>query len=251
MTDDRPRPAALVTGGARGIGRAIVDVLVERGWSVAAADISEEALRELDGVPHVMPVVCDVADAGSVDSAVASAVAALGGLDLVVNNAGIGSFRSVFDLGLDEWNGIWAINVTSVLLVSRAAYPHLAASGRGAVVNIASDAARQGMKERAAYCTTKGAVVSLTRAMAADFVDGGVRVNSVSPSAVDNAWLRQRDLTDAQLAEAKAELTRRVPMGRLAAPADIAHAVLWLASDDAGYVTGQDVVVDGGANAIR
>lgn len=241
---------ALVTGGARGIGRAIVELLLEQGWRVAAADIDTAALEEIGALDGVLPVHCDVSDQASVTAAVGTTVQALGGLDLVVNNAGIGSFLSVRDVSLDEWNRVWAINVTSILLLGKAAHPHLAASGQGAIVNVASDASFRGMRDRAAYCTTKGAVVSLTMAMAADFIADGIRVNAVSPSAVDSEWLRQRGLGDAELAAAKAQLATRVPMGRLAVPSDIAQAVVWLGSPAAGYITGQSIVIDGGANTL-
>ena len=237
---------ALVTGGASGIGAATTTLLRQRGARVAVLD------RNVDGAPEdVLAVPCDVTDAAAVDRAVATVVEQLGGLDVVVNNAGIGAVGDVSQNGDDEWARVLDVNVTAIARVTRAALPHLRRSQHPVVVNMCSAAAFVGLRQRALYSASKGAVLALTLAMAADFAAEGIRVNAVAPGTVDTPWVaRLLDAADDPAATAEA-LRRRQPMGRLVTAEEVAHAVASLASRAAGSTTGAVVRVDGGMAALR
>ncbi len=237
---------ALVTGGASGIGQAVVQALLERGARVASFD------RSADGVPDgALAVLGDVTDDASVRAGVASVVEAYGGLDVLVNNAGVGAAGTVADNDDDEWRRVLDVNVLGIVRVTRAALPHLRASSHAAVVNTCSIAAWAGLPQRALYSATKGAVQSLTLAMAADHVREGIRVNCVNPGTVDTPWVAR--LLDAapDPAGERAALEARQPTGRLVSPASVAHAVCHLASPLAADTTGQALGVDGGMHGLR
>src|SRR5215218_6134893 len=178
--------AAVVTGGAAGIGLATAQLLAARGARVAVLD------RDADSVPAPLHALCaDVADERQVQEAIAAAVEHLGGLDIVVNNAGIGAQGTVEDNPSQEWLDVYAVNVLGIVHVSRAALPHLRASRSAAIVNTCSIAATAGLPQRALYSATKGAVQSLTLAMAADHVREGIRVNCVNPGTADTPWVQR------------------------------------------------------------
>ncbi len=198
---------AIVTGGASGIGAAVVSLLREQGGKVVV----------LDRDPCDIQV--DVTDAAAVDAAVAEAVSRLGGLDVVVNNAGVGAQGTVEDNDDKEWFGVFDVNVMGMVRVARAALPHLRESSSAAIVNTCSVAATAGLPNRALYSATKGAVMSLTLAMAADHVREGIRVNCVAPGTADTPWIgRLLDAADDPVAE-RAALEARQPMGRLVSAA--------------------------------
>jgi len=227
---------AIVTGGASGIGAAIVQALQECGATVAVLDLQSSA----DGV---FSVPCDVSDDDSVRAAVDAAVAHLGGLDVLVNNAGIGAQGTVEDNPDDEWRRVYEVNVLGTVRLSRAALPHLRASGNASIVNTCSIAATAGLPQRALYSATKGAIAALTRAMAADHLREGVRVNAVAPGPVATPLLRPILEGNAVVRDTYAE---RIPLGRVGEPDEIAAAILFLASPDAAYVSGVTLPVDGG-----
>ncbi len=179
---------ALVTGGASGIGLAIAQEFVAEGAFVAVLDQAPEPPIGLDGMVYVC---ADVTADDQVRAAVEAAASRLGGLDLLVNNAGVGAQGTVVDSTDEEWHRVLDVNVVGTARVSRAAWPHLIASGRGAVVNICSIAATAGLAERAVYSASKGAVLSLTRAMAADGMAAGIRVNAVNPGTADTPWVQR------------------------------------------------------------
>ncbi|MEU0107787.1 SDR family oxidoreductase [Streptomyces sp. NPDC006251] len=237
---------ALVTGGASGIGRATADLLAERGAQVAVLD--------LDPSPVDKPLLghrADVTDDASVRAAVAAAVADLGGLDILVNNAGIGAQGTVEDNPDDEWHRVYDVNVVGMVRTTRACLPHLRASAHAAIVNTCSIAATAGLPQRALYSATKGAVYSLTLAMAADHVREGIRVNCVNPGTVDTPWVgRLLDAAPDPAAE-RAALEARQPTGRLVSAAEVAGAVAYLASPLSGATTGTAVSVDGGMQGLR
>jgi 2-keto-3-deoxy-L-fuconate dehydrogenase len=236
---------ALVTGGASGIGAACADLLQQRGARVAVLD------RE--PAPHatVLALACDVSDDQQVRAAVARAAAELGGVDVVVNNAGIGAVGDVAAGDDAEWARVLDINVTGMARVSRAALPHLRRSRAASITNLCSAVAFVGVRNRALYSASKGAVLGLTLAMAADHVGEGIRVNAVAPGTTETAWV-ERLLADTEdPVSAREALRARQPLGRLVTAQEVAHAVAALASPLAGATTGAVVRVDGGMTSLR
>jgi NAD(P)-dependent dehydrogenase (short-subunit alcohol dehydrogenase family) len=236
---------ALITGGASGIGLATAELLLARGWAVAVLDRAGEAP---EGTTFV---AADVTDDAGVRAAVAAAAEALGGLDVLVNNAGIGAQGTVEDNDDDEWHRVFDVNVFGLVRVSRAALPFLRESSTAAIVNTCSVAATAGLPNRALYSATKGAVLSLTLAMAADLVTDGIRVNCVTPGTADTPWVgRLLEAADDPSAE-RAALDARQPMGRLVTAAEVAEAIAYLASPAAASTTGTALPVDGGMQGLR
>ena len=235
---------AVVTGGASGIGEAIVTRLREDGARVAVFD------RQLhDGLIDAYRV--DVTDDESVRAGIEKAAADLGGIDIVVNNAGIGAQGSVEANDDDEWHRVYDVNVVGAVRVTRAALPHLRRSSAAAIVNTCSIAATAGLPERALYGATKGAIQSLTLHMAADHLREGIRVNCVNPGTADTPWVgRLLDSAPDPAAE-RAALGARQPHGRLVQPEEVADAVAYLASPRASSTTGVSLAVDGGMQGLR
>ncbi len=237
---------AVVTGGGSGIGAAIVAELSARGARCAALDL------DVTGVPAgVLGVSADVADDTSVRAAIDRVVGDLGGLDVLVNNAGIGAQGDVGQNGDDEWHRVLDVNLLGIVRVSRAALPHLRASTAAAVVNVGSIAATAGLPQRALYSASKGAVHALTRAMAADHLGEGIRVNCVAPGTADTPWIQRLLSTSTDPAAELAALEARQPHGRLVAPQEIAAAVAYLASPRSGSTVGVALAVDGGMDDLR
>ena len=238
----------LVTGGASGIGLAIVTAFTTAGAKVVVLDRDGTAP---DGLPAVGYVRADVTDDAGVRAAVDAAAARLGGLDVLVNNAGIGVVGTVLDASDEQWHQVLDVNVVGTARVSRAAWPHLQRSSRAAVVNIGSIVATAGLPQRAVYSASKGAVVALTRAMAADGVADGIRVNAVNPGTVDTPWVGRLLAQETDPDARRAALEARQPHGRFVSAEEVAHAVLHLASPLAGSTTGADIAVDGGMTGLR
>lgn len=235
---------ALVTGGGSGIGLATATLLVERGAQVACLDINAS-----DG-PFV-EVRADVTDEEAVRAAVSRAAEQLGGLDILVNNAGIGAAGTVEDNSYEEWSRVLDVNVLGVVRVTRAALPHLRRSAHAAIVNTCSIAATAGLPQRALYSASKGAIQSLTLAMAADHIREGIRVNCVNPGTADTPWVRRLlDVAEDPAAE-RAALESRQPTGRLVSAPEVAAAIAYLASPLAGSTTGMALAVDGGMQGLR
>jgi NAD(P)-dependent dehydrogenase (short-subunit alcohol dehydrogenase family) len=246
MTDSLAGLVFAVTGAGSGIGRAVAAAAIAAGARVAALDLDPSATA-----PGAMQVGADVSDDASVEQAVASAVQQLGGLDVLVNNAGIGAQGTVEDNSLEEWRRLLEVNLLGMVRTSRAALPHLRRSPHASIVNMCSVAAVAGLPRRAAYSASKGAVLSLTLAMAADHVGEGIRVNCVNPGTADTPWVA-RLLAAAEDSEAERRaLEARQPMGRLVSPEEVAAAVLYLASPSAASVTGTVLAVDGGMTGLR
>jgi NAD(P)-dependent dehydrogenase (short-subunit alcohol dehydrogenase family) len=239
---------ALVTGGASGIGLAVAEAFQRESAAVVVLDRLTDAPALPPGVDYVS---ADITDDRAVRAAVVRAAEILGGLDILVNNAGIGAQGTVQDCSDDEWHRVLDVNVVGTARVSRAAWPYLRASRHGAVVNTASIAATAGLPQRAAYSASKGAVLALTRAMAADGMSDGIRVNAVNPGTADTPWVgRLLDSAPDPAAE-RAALEARQPHGRLVSAEEVAQAVLYLASPRAGSTTGTDIAVDGGMAGLR
>jgi 2-keto-3-deoxy-L-fuconate dehydrogenase len=238
---------AVVTGGASGIGLATALELARRGATVAAVDRDTSA-----GVPEPLHAYeCDVTDSAGVASVVERIARELGGLDVLVNNAGIGAQGTVADNDDQEWLRVLDVNVVGIARMSAAALPHLRRSTAAAIVNTCSVAALVGLPRRAAYSASKGAVLALTRAMAADHVREGIRVNCVTPGTANTPWV-QRLLATAENPDAElARLSARQPTGRLVESEDVAQAIAYLASPRSGAVTGTALAVDGGMHAVQ
>ncbi|MGW0817444.1 SDR family NAD(P)-dependent oxidoreductase [Streptomyces viridiviolaceus] len=241
---------AAVTGGASGIGLATSRYLARLGARVAVLDIAPDALPAADQ-DTLLPVRCDVSDDTSVRAAVADVVDRLGALDILVNNAGIGAQGTVADNDDAEWQRVLDVNVLGIVRTTRAALPHLRASRHAAVVNTCSVAATAGLPQRVLYSASKGAVLSLTLAMAADHVREGIRVNCVNPGTADTPWIdRLLSRADDPAAERTA-LNARQPTGRLVSAEEVASAIAYLASPAAASVTGTALAVDGGMQGLR
>jgi len=237
---------ALVTGGASGIGAAVVRLLSSRGAQVAVLD------RDPGDPQHAaLSIPCDVTDPSAVDSAVSAVVERLGRLDVVVNNAGIGAQGDVAANGDDEWHRVLDVNVVGMARVTRAALPHLRRSPAASVVCTSSVVAVVGVPSRALYSASKGAVLALALAMAADHVHEGIRVNAVLPGTADTPWVaRLLDSADDPEA-ARTQLRDRQPLGRLVSPDEVAHAIAYLGSPLSGSTTGTALTVDGGMTGLR
>jgi NAD(P)-dependent dehydrogenase (short-subunit alcohol dehydrogenase family) len=241
-----------VTGGGSGIGLATVRLLAARGARVAAFDLDPSAAAEpVEGAEQPLALVADVTDDASVGAAVATVAEHWGGLDVLVNNAGIGAQGTVEDNPLEEWRRVLDVNLLGMVRTTRAALPHLRRSRTAAIVNTCSIAAIAGLPDRALYSASKGAVLALTLAMAADHLGEGIRVNCVNPGTADTPWVRRLlDATTDPEAELAA-LRARQPTGRLVSADEVAAAIAYLASPLASATTGTALSVDGGLQGLR
>ena len=227
---------AIVTGAASGIGRATAALLLAEGAAVLAVDVQP-------GAPEGCAVLlADVTDEAAAEQAVAS----LGQVDVLVTAAGISRGKPAGETVLADWNAVMATNVTGTFVWIRACLGPMVRAGRGSIVTIASQLARAGGRNNAAYITSKGAVVALTRTVALDYATAGIRCNAVLPGAIDTPLLARSMARAADPAAARAASLARHPMGRFGRPEEVAHSVLHLASDESGFVTGIELPVDGG-----
>jgi NAD(P)-dependent dehydrogenase (short-subunit alcohol dehydrogenase family) len=245
---------ALVTGAASGMGRACAELLAREGVSVVLADIDADAAGAVAAAiaaseGTAVAVGCDVASSADVKHAVDVAASSFGGLDIVVNCAGIIRRADVVETTEQEWDRVMAVNVGSVFLTGKHAVPVMAAAGGGSIINISSGWGLKGGPRASSYCASKGAVVNLTRAMAIDHGRQGIRVNCICPGDTDTPMLRsEAQQLGVDVASFLLESADR-PLARLGTPQDIALAVRYFASDDSAWVTGSTLVVDGGGLA--
>ena len=244
-TRDLAGLVAAVTGGASGIGLATARLLRDRGARVAVLDLGPAPDAGL------LSLTCDVSRDDVVRAAVARVVGELGGLDVLVSNAGIGAVGTVEAGDDDEWARVLDVNVTGAARVIRAALPHLRASRAPSVVLTCSVVAFVGVPNRALYAASKGAVAALTLAMAADHVHEGIRVNAVSPGTADTPWVARLLDRAADPAAERAALEARQPIGRLVSAGEVARAIAYLASPLSGSTTGTVLSVDGGMTSLR
>lgn len=237
---------AVVTGGASGIGAATATLLMQRGAQVAVLD------RDIQGSPAgTRSIACDVTDSQSVDRAIDEVIAAFGQLDIVVNNAGIGAIGDVAANDDAEWARVLDVNVIGMARVARVALPHLRRSAHATIVNTCSAVAFLGVRQRALYSASKGAIEGLTLAMAADHVREGIRVNAVAPGTTLTPWVdRLLDAADDRTSTEQA-LRDRQPLGRLVTADEVANAIAYLASPLSASTTGAILRVDGGMASLR
>jgi len=235
---------AVVTGGARGIGEAIAIVLAAQGAAVAVWDLDLEGaektvatIREHGGTG--IAVAGDAADATAVAASAARTRAELGAVTILVNNAGITAFEPFTSITEESWDRLIRVNLKGPFLVTRELVPDMLAAGWGRIINISSSSAQSGAPSMAHYASSKGGVIGFTKALAMEYADKGITVNNVPPGFVDTPLIRQGPIDVDAVAAA-------MPMKRAGRPEDIAHAVAYLASDGAGYVTGQTLSVNGG-----
>jgi 2-keto-3-deoxy-L-fuconate dehydrogenase len=235
--------SAVVTGGGSGIGLATARLLAGRGARVAVLDLNPGA--------EFLALRADVTDDASVRLAVVTAAERLGGIDILVNNAGVGAIGTVADNPDEQWHQVFDVNVVGMVRVTRAALPYLRRSAHAAIVNTCSIAATAGLPERALYAATKGAVLSLTLAMATDHLREGIRVNCVNPGTADTPWIGRLLDQAADPAAERAALAARQPLGRLVTAEEVAAGIAYLASPAAGSVTGTALAIDGGMAGLR
>ena len=241
------RKVVFITGGARGIGWSAAEEFLQQGWCVTIGDIDAPGVGQRKGDPgRMLTLPLDVSDRGAVARAFGTSLAHWGRLDALVNNAGIQRHGRLETLAPESWQVVLDVNLHGTFHCLQAAAGHMLERGSGSIVNLASVAAVRGAPGRAAYAASKAAIVSLTRTAAVEWAARGVRVNAVAPGYVET------DLVSSFVAEARLDLApvlAHTPAGRLAAPAEIAKAICFLASADASYITGQVLFVDGGFEA--
>ena len=230
----------VVTGGARGIGLALSRFFAASGARLAIVDVDESALADTTNeIPDALPLAVDVADAGQVDSAIAHVVEVTGRLDVVVNNAGILRDRVVWKLSDEDWSAVLGVHLTGTFNFIRAAVPTMRSQQYGRIVNVTSYTGLHGNIGQANYAAAKAGIIGLTRTTAKELAQFGITVNAISPNA-------ETDMVASIPAERLDELRAQIPMGRFSAPAEVAPAVGFLASEQAGYITGVVLPVDGG-----
>jgi NAD(P)-dependent dehydrogenase (short-subunit alcohol dehydrogenase family) len=238
---------AIVTGGARGIGRAITTRFLEQGATVVIADRdlanAEATAGELAPIGPVSAAALEVTDWAAVDRLMSDVVAEHGRLDICVNNAGVQAIAPSLEMTQEAWDNVVSVNLTGVFICAQAAGRRMVDAGRGAIINMASAAAVLAIPGRAPYCATKAAVIALTKVLAVEWADKGVRVNALGPGWVQTDLVRAA-IDAGRLSEE--DIARRTPLGRLAEPDEIADAALFLASDRSTYFTGQTLFPDGG-----
>jgi NAD(P)-dependent dehydrogenase (short-subunit alcohol dehydrogenase family) len=231
----------IVTGAGSGIGFEMARQFLSEGATVYAADLHPDTVP--DGTK---PVHVDVTDPDTIAALVGEAVTGTGRLDVMCNNVGASSVSDPLSCTVEDWDRTFAVNARGVFLGTKYALTPMLGQGHGAIVNTASVAGQVGLKDRAAYCASKGAVIAFTRQVAVQYAGTGVRANCVCPGTVDSPWVGRLLAAADDPVTARAGLVARQPMGRLGTPAEVAAAALYLASDDAAFITGAELVIDGG-----
>ena len=237
---ERAQKVAVITGAARGIGRATADRFVADGWRVAMLDI-DTAIDAMPKSDAVLPLRTDVSDEASVQAAFARIAVEFGRVDALVNNAGIAVFKPLLETSFAEWQQVLAVNLSGAFLCAQAAVPLMRRGGGGAIVNITSISGLRASTLRVAYGTSKAALAHLTRQMAVEFAQYGIRANAVAPGPVDTAMAKA-----VHSPEIRADYHDAIPLGRYGLESELANAIVFLCGPGASYITGQEIAVDGG-----
>lgn len=246
MTARLESRVALVTGAGQGIGKAIAVAMAREGAAVVVTDVNEANARAVGdeiaaGGGRALSLVMDVADEASVQATTATALSKMGRLDILVNNAGIYLSSPVEDMAEDEWDRVIGVNLTGTFLCSRSVAPHMIARGSGRIISLASGRALQGARNGAHYAATKAGIIGFSRSLALELSPRGITVNVICPGITDTAQPRGHMAEKDIFAQAGA-----IPLGRIGQPADLTGPAVFLASEAAGFITGQTIVVNGG-----
>jgi 2-keto-3-deoxy-L-fuconate dehydrogenase len=234
---------ALVTAAGQGIGRASALAMAKEGAKVIATDIDQKALDALNGIENIMPIRCDARD----DAAVESLINDSPPLNILFNCAGFVHHGTILDCSKDDWDFSFSLNVRAQYVAIKAALPKMVSNGGGSIINMASVCSSiKGLPNRFVYGASKAAVIGLTKSIAADYVKGGIRCNAVCPGTVDTPSLGERINAFADPEQARRDFIARQPMGRLAKAEEIAPLIIYLASDESVFVTGNAYAIDGG-----
>jgi meso-butanediol dehydrogenase/(S,S)-butanediol dehydrogenase/diacetyl reductase len=241
----------IITGGGSGIGKAACLLFAREGATVMVADKAAKTAAEVAAAAGngAIPCEVDVADSHSVQRMIADTLGRFGRLDVLVNNAGYGIFGSVLETDEGDWNKLMAVNVNGVFFGSKYAIKEMKARGGGTIVNTTSVVAAVGIRDRAAYCASKGAVAALTRAMALDHVADNIRVNAIAPGPIDSPYFQDMFAKSPRAAELRRKLESQQAMNRLGQPEEIANGMLFLGSDESSFMTGAVLTIDGGMTA--
>ena len=244
MTERLANKSALITGAGQGIGRATALRFAAEGAQVRATDINEKALIALASEhPSIKPRLLDVCS----DDAVLALAEQAGPIDILFTCAGYVHQGDILSCSLEDWAFSFDLNVTSMYRTCRAFLPSMVARGRGNIINMSSIVSSlKGAPNRFVYGTTKAAVIGLTKSIAADFVDKGIRCNAICPGTIETPSLTERIMAQGDVVKAREAFVARQPMGRLGTPAEIAELAVYLASDESSFTTGQAHVIDGG-----
>lgn len=241
---------ALILGGTSGIGLGIVEAFVAEGAAVVFTGRRDALGREIAARLGATYRQLDVNDLGALQQAISETASGFGRLDVLVGNVGTALDRTILETSVDEFDALFATNVRAMFFATKWAAEAMIPTGGGSIVNTASTAGIRGLERRAGYCASKGAVIQMSKAAALDLARYGVRVNCVSPGAVDTELLRSARFANVpDQDEQVTALGRTLPLGRIGEPADIAQAAVFLASDESSWMTGANIVVDGGATA--
>ena len=238
---------AFITAAAQGLGPAAALAFAREGARVWATDVNAQQLQSLDGKAGITTRVLDVTDAAAIEKVSREAGAQFGGVDVLFNCAGVVHHGSILDASSKDWDQAFAVNVKSMFLVSKAFIPGMLKKGKGSIINMASVASSlKGLPNRCVYGATKAAVIGLTKAIAADYVRQGIRCNAICPGTVDTPSLHERIAAFADPVKARADFVARQPMGRLGTVEDIMGILVFLASDESLFATGNAYSIDGG-----
>ena len=242
---------ALVTGGASGIGRAVCEAYAAAGSKVAVADLREDDARQLARSINGIAVTMNVAEPHSITAGVAKIDAEWGGIDILVNNAGIFNMAPIDRITHEDYRRQFDVNVGGTIFACKAVVPIMKRRGGGVIINFASQAGRRGEPKVTIYCSTKAAVISITQSLALELAADNIRVNAVAPGVIDTPMWKHVDSQFAiyenkPIGQKKREVGDAVPLGRMGDPKDVADPCLFLASEDARYITAQTLNVDGG-----